>query len=132
MRAGQLLAYARLLETVVKEDDETTVAAVALALLSRFDWGSPHFILMQWDGVAAALAVDEAQRIRDGVDPTRCSVRSGTGIVSYQAGNNAVSVVAVDTQGVAGGRRVCESGGRQRGLCVCGRSRCGGGGVPCA
>ncbi|MDR3738093.1 MAG: TLD domain-containing protein [Terracidiphilus sp.] len=73
----------------------------ARALLSSCS-GAPalQWVAIAWGTASGLRAVDNAVRVRDGVDPLRCNV-SGSGLTFCQVGDNSVAVAAVDGEGDA-------------------------------
>ncbi|MDR3739883.1 MAG: TLD domain-containing protein, partial [Terracidiphilus sp.] len=103
VRAAQLAACAELLEREAEggEEEVSASAAVARALLSVRDWDAAVFAAVDCHSTITALgAVDDTLRIRDGVDPAKCTV-AGTGLTTYRVGefDNPVSVCGVDGVG---------------------------------
>lgn len=100
--AAQLEAYAGLLEREAEDGEDAGTAAVACALLSISAGAasSSGFVAITRDSASLLLAIDAAVRVRDGIDPHRCSV-SGQGRLAYTAGENGVTVCAVDDEGDA-------------------------------
>ncbi|MDR3740980.1 MAG: hypothetical protein P4L40_18340, partial [Terracidiphilus sp.] len=101
--AAQLAAYAVLLEREAadEEEEESGVEGPARSLFSL----SPTTcidcqctVVISCDPASLFHAVDAATRVRDGIDPLRCTVR---GVRTYWAGENRVCVSAADAEGEA-------------------------------
>lgn len=100
VRAAQLAAYATVFEREAPGRAEAEAAAPARALLLFREPAatSSCLVAIACDDSSILHAMEAAVRVRDGVDPLRCTV-SGECLQFYVVGDNRLSVALVDGEG---------------------------------